>query len=101
MWGEGVETINGVKVGSRNPSVSQTVTIRKLEDLDMSYMLSYLNTFDGINIEFTAKYVTAKDIEADGPIPAAPVQTADHSELFKGDDLSNLPLEISCLFQEG
>ncbi len=60
-------------------------------------MLSY----DGMSISFKAKYVSAKDIEAEGPIPAAPVQKADHSDLFEGDDLSKLPLEIRCLFQEG
>jgi hypothetical protein len=97
MWGEGVETINGVKVSSRNPKTSQNMTVKRWEDLDMSYMVSY----NGMNISFKAKYVTSKDIEADGPIPAASVQKADHSELFKGDDLNNLPLEISCLFQEG
>jgi hypothetical protein len=97
MWGEGFETIKGVTMGSRNPRTSQNVTIKRWEDLDMSYMFSY----DGMNISFKAKYVTAKDIEAEGTIPAAPVQNADHSELFKGDGLSNLPLEISCLFQEG
>ena len=97
MWGEGYETINGVKTDSPRPKVSQNLTLKRWEDLDMSYMFSYA----GMNISFTAKYVTAKDIEADGHIPAAPVQKADHSELFKGDDLSNLQLEIRCLFQEG
>jgi hypothetical protein len=101
MWGEGVETIDGVTVYSRNPKSSQSLIIKRLEDLDMSYMLSYLNKFDGVNISFTAKYVTAKDIDADGSIPAAPVRKADRTELFKGDDLKNYPLEISCLFQEG
>jgi hypothetical protein len=105
MWGEGIETINGVTVSSRNPKTSQNLVIRQWEDLDMSYMLSYGGGFNpsggNMNISFTAKYVTAKDIQADGPIPAAPVEKADHSELFKGDGSSNLPLEISCLFQEG
>ncbi|MDB6024068.1 MAG: hypothetical protein JWM68_291 [Verrucomicrobiales bacterium] len=97
MWGEGVETINGVMVSSRNPKTSDGLTIKRWEDLDMSYMHSY----DGMNISFTVKYVTAKEIEAGGPIPAAPVKKADHSDLFKGDDLRKLPLEISCDFQEG
>jgi hypothetical protein len=101
MWAMGVETIDGVMVNSRNPNVTQSLTIKRLEDLDMSYMESYVNKYDGINISFTAKYVTAKDIDADGPIPAAPVRKADRSILFKGDDLKNYPLEISCLFQEG
>jgi len=97
MWAGGVETIKGVKIDSARPTVSQYLTIKRWEDLDMSYMLSYA----GMNISFTAKYVTAKDIEADGHIPAARVQKSDRSELFRGDDLSNLPLEIHCFFQEG
>ena len=100
MWGEGAEMIDGVTVSSRNPKSSQSLIIKRLEDLDMSYMLSYLNKFDGINISFTAKYVAAKDIDVDGPIPAAPVRKADRTALFKGDGLKNYPLEISCLFQE-
>lgn len=71
----------------------------------MSYMLSYSGGFNSsggnMNISFTAKYATAKDIQADRPIPAAPVEKADHSELFKRDDLNSFPLEIRCLFQEG
>jgi hypothetical protein len=96
MWGDGVETIKGVKLKSPRPTVSQNLTIRHWEDLDMSYMFSY----PGMNISFTAKYVAAKDIDADGPIPAAPVRKANRTELFKGDDLKQYPLEISCLFQE-
>src|SRR6266853_94413 len=79
MWGEGVETIKGVTMSSRNPKTSQNLTIKRWEDLDMNYMFSYA----GMNISFTAKYVTAKDIEAGGHIPAAGVQKADHSELFR------------------
>jgi hypothetical protein len=104
MWGEGVETLKGVTLSSRNPKTSQNLIIRKWEDLDMSYMLSYGGGFNAsggnMNISFTVKYVAAKDIQAEGPIPTAPVQKADHSELFKGDDLSHLPLEIRCGFQE-
>jgi hypothetical protein len=105
MWGEGVETLNGVTVSSRNPKTSQNLTITRWEDLDMSYTLSYGRSFNpsggNMNISFTAKYVTAKEIQADGPIPAAPVEKTDHSVLFKGDNSSGLPLELSCLFQEG
>jgi len=101
MWGECVETVNGVTVGSRNPKSSQNLIIKRLEDLDMSYLLSYVNKFDGLNIGFTAKYVSAKDIKAEGDIPAAPVRKADRTELFKGDDLKQYPLEVSCIFQEG
>lgn len=103
MLGEGVEKLNGVTMSSRNPKMSQSSIIRRWEDLDMSYMLTYGGNFtpSSMNISFTAKYVTAKDIQADGPIPAAPVEKSDRSQLFKGDDLSNLPLEIRCGFQEG
>jgi hypothetical protein len=105
MWGEGIETIKGITMNSRNPKTSQNLTIKRWEDLDMSYMLSYGGGFNppggSMKISFSAKYVTAKDVETDGPILAAPVQKADHSELFKGDDLSKLPIEIRCLFQEG
>ena len=97
MWGDGSETIKGVKIDSGRPKVSQNLIIKRWEDLDMSYLFSY----DGMNISFTAKYVTAKDIEALGHIPTARVQKADHSELFRGDDLSKLPLELRCHFQEG
>jgi hypothetical protein len=101
MWGEGVETVKGVNVQSRNPKVSQDLRIKNWEDIDMQYMLSYVNKSDGINISFKAKYVTAEDIKADGSVPTAPVQKADRSPLFKGDDLSNFPVEINCGFQEG
>jgi hypothetical protein len=101
MWGQGVETVNGVKVGSMAPGVEQSVKIRHLEDLDTNYMLPYTHEFHGMNVSFSAKYVPAKDIDADGVIPAAPVKKADQSELFKGDDSSKLPLELRCGFQEG
>ena len=96
MWSQGVETIDRVKVESMTPAVSQYVTIRRLEDIDMTYMRSY----DGLNVSFTAEYVPAKEIDANGPIPTAPVNKADQSELFKGDDSSKLPLKLRCLFQE-
>ena len=105
MWGEGVETMNGVAVSSGNTKTSQNLVIRQWEDLDMSYMFTYGGGFgpsaENMNISFKARYVTTKDVEADGPIPVAPVRKADGSELFKGDDLSHLPIECSCLFQEG
>jgi hypothetical protein len=100
MWGEGVETIKGVKVQSRNPKASQDLRIKNWEDLDMQYMLSYVNNSDGINVSFKAKYVMAEDMKAEGPIPTAPVQKADRSPLFRGDDLSNFPVEIHCGFQD-
>jgi hypothetical protein len=101
MWGQGVETINGVKVASMNPKTSQCMTIKRIEDLDMTYQVSYLNNFDGMNVSFKAKYMPAKEIDADGPIPNAPVKKTDQSELFKGDDPSKFPLELRCMFQEG
>lgn len=96
IWSQGVETIKGVRQNSPRPATSQNMTIKRWEDLEMSYMLSY----PGLNISFTAKYVAAGDIEADVTIPAAPVRKADRAVLFEGDDLSLFPLEISCLFQE-
>jgi hypothetical protein len=101
MWGEGVETINGFTASSRNPKTSQNITVNRLEDIDMAYLLSYLNNLDGINVSFTAKYVSSEDIKTEGNIPAAAVRKADGTELFKGDDLKNFPLEVSCIFQEG
>jgi len=101
MWGKGFETVKGVKVNSWNPSASQYLTIKKWEDLDMAYMLSYVNKYDGLNVSFKVKYMTAKDIQTGGPIPAAPVKKADRSDLFKGDDISNSSLQMSCGFLEG
>lgn len=100
MWGEGVETVNGVNVPSRDPKASQDLRIKNWEDLDMQYMLSYVGKLDGINVAFKAKYVTAEDMKAEEPVPMAPVQKADRSPLFKGDDLSSLPVKIRCGFQE-
>lgn len=96
MWAEGAETVKGIKINSARPTVSQYSIIKRWEDLDMSYMLSY----PGMNVSFKAKYVAAKNVETEGHIPAAPVRKADGTILFKGDDLSNLPLEVRCLFQE-
>ena len=101
MWGEGVETVDGVKVGSMNPKTSQYLSIKRLEDLDMTCQLSYLHEFDGINVLFSAKYVSAEDLKAAGDIPTAPVRKADRTELFKGDDSNQIPVAVSCIFQEG
>jgi hypothetical protein len=101
MWGRGVENIKGTKVSSWNPSTSQYLTIKRWEDLDMTYMLSYVSKYDGMNITFRAKYVAATDIDADADIPTAPVKRSDQTQLFKGDDSSKLPLELRCGFQEG
>jgi hypothetical protein len=101
MWGQGYEKIKGVTLASGNPGVTQSMTFKRLEDLDMSYQQSYVNQYDGVNVQFSAKYVPAKDIEADGPIPTAPVRKADRTILFKGDDMGNKPIQLQCLFQEG
>jgi hypothetical protein len=58
-------------------------------------------SYPGLNVSFAAKYVTAENIKTMRSVVAAPVKTADGPMLFKGDDMSGLPLEISCLFQEG
>lgn len=100
MWGAGFEIIKGVHLNSENPSVTECVTIKKLEDLDMSYNLSYVNMYDSVGISFGAKYMSDKEIQAAGFIPTAPVKKADHSDLFKGDISTNYPIMFQCAFQE-
>ena len=100
MWSSGFETIKEIQISSDNPSVSQYVTVKKLEDIDMSYMRSYVNIPDGLNISFGAKYMSAVDVQAEGYIPTASVKKTDHSNLFKGDVLTNCPITFSCAFQE-
>ncbi len=101
MWGEGVEMIDGVKLHSRNPKTSQCTKVKQWEDLDMTYVLSYVGKVHGMNITFKARYVTAKEIDSEGLIPALPVKKSDQSELFKGDDAGKCPLQLRCGFQEG
>ncbi len=101
MWSQGVDSIGGTKLNSAHQSCTQSMVISRLEDLDMSYQLSYVNKPVGLNVEITAKYVSAKDIPAEGTIPDAPVTKSDRSPLFKGNDLSHLPITIRCVFQEG
>jgi hypothetical protein len=96
MWGEGVEMVKGVPISSRTARASQNLTIKKWEDLEMNYMLSYDN---GLNVSFKAKHVTPEDIKGLGPIPTVPIKMADRTILFEGDDLKNSPVEISCGFQ--
>ena len=104
MWGKGVETVKGHRLDSSNPSVSQYVKIRDWEDLDMSYSFSYVNLYDGINVSLRARYVSATEVEFLKSIPLARVGKATRSQprpvLFKGDDQSELPLKMSCIFQE-
>jgi len=100
MWGEGVEKINGVPFQSRNPCVSQGMAVKNLEDLDMYYQLSYASHDDGLNIEFRARYMSAKEVQAQGNIPTAPVQKADRTMLFQGDTPTNCPIRFNCSFQE-
>lgn len=99
MWGKGFETVNGLKLNSWNPCVSQYLTIERWEDLDMKYSLSYNNQYDGLGISFQAKYVAAEDLKAEGPVPTAPVKRADQSVLFQGDDPSHFQLKINCAFK--
>ena len=100
MWGSGAEKINGVTISSQNPVITQILRVKSLEDLDMDYMLAYNGNNGGINISFKAMYVPAKDMEDQGNIPDAPVLKADHTGLFKGDDLIQYPLVVNCRFQE-
>ena len=101
MWGNGMETVAGTQVSSRGATSTQCQTIRRWEDLDMTYQLSYVQLYDGINVSFSARYVAAKDIDAEAPILAAPVKRADRTVLFPGDDQTDSHLNFSCLFQEG
>ena len=66
----------------------------------MQYMLSYVHGNDGINISFQARYETLAELTAGGTIPTAPMQKANRTPLFKGDEASGLPMEIHCGFQE-
>jgi len=100
IWGEGTETIQGIKV-STNPTASQWVVIKQWEDLDTVYTLSYVHNYDGMNITFKAKYEREPETQAPGAIPTVPVKKTDQSELFKGGDFSKLPLELKGGFQEG
>lgn len=86
--------------GSMNPTATQSVTIKNLEDLDMSYLASYVNMTNGVNESFDVKYMSADAIQHEGPIPTASVTRADRSELFKADRLTNCPEVLSGLFQE-
>jgi hypothetical protein len=99
MWGKGTEAIAGVKLNSANCNVSQNVTIRNWEDLDMNYMLSFFSKDKGLNVSFTAKYLTAQEMKTAGPIPTAPVETADHSIIFKSENPAQSPIQIECGFQ--
>jgi hypothetical protein len=101
MWGEGVETVKRAKIESLSHTATIDLKIKNWDDIDMRYLVSYLNGYDGINVSFTARYVSAEDHKTLDAIPAAPVQKADRSVLFKGDDLSRLHFETSCSFQEG
>ena len=66
----------------------------------MSYQQSYVNKYDGVNVQFSAKYVSAKDIDADGHIPTAPVRKVDRTLLFKADGSKDNPIQLNCIFQE-
>jgi hypothetical protein len=84
----------------RNPSATQSVTIKNLEDLDMSYQDSYVNIPKGVNDSFSVKFMSAEQIAHEGLIPMIPVKKADRSVLFPGDSLTNCPVVLSGLFQE-
>jgi hypothetical protein len=103
MWGAGSETVEGVKLDSPYPTASQYMKIKELQDLDMGYQLSFAarSGGSGMNVSFEVKYVSAQDAKTLEAIPVAPVQKTDRSMLFKGDDQRELPLAISCGFQEG
>jgi len=83
-----------------NPSVTQDVAFKGLEDLDMFYQDSYVNIGKGVNVSFSAKYMSAEEIQHAGTIPMFPVKKADRSELFAGDSSTNCPIVMSGGFQE-
>ncbi len=101
MWGSGVETIDGRKEVSRNPCATQSLVIRRWADLDMRYMLSYVNGYHGLNVSFQAKYLPSKRLRSLGPVPTALVNKADGSLLFKPGNSAHYPIELHCGFQEG
>lgn len=100
MWGKGEEMVNGVKINFGNPGVSQCVTVKRWEDIDMDYMISYIRDGEGVNVAFSAKFVAANDAGLLDSTPVARVLKADRSTLFEGADTTGLPLVIGCLFQE-
>jgi hypothetical protein len=99
MWSDGAESVGGVKLSSSNPACTQSMAINRLEDMDMSYQLSFEHKDDGLNVEFSAKYETARDISADGPIPDAPVRKAGAPDEVEFDTTNQVPF-LRCGFQE-
>jgi hypothetical protein len=83
-----------------NPKCQQEIVINKLEDLWMSYMLSFQNVPGGLNVSFTARFVSTKEMQSEKPMFIPPVKKADGSMLFIGDDQSKQPINLDCLFQE-
>lgn len=101
MWGRGLEVFNKSKQSSWNPTVTQSVTVKAIEDIDMAYMISYLSDNEGVNVTFRAHFVKGEDIGLEGEVPTATVLDFDQSLLQSGDDLTQSPVVISCGFQEG
>lgn len=99
MWSHGSEAVDGINLNSSNPACTQSMVIPRLEDMDMSYQLSFVNKYDGLNVGFSAKYVTDQDINAGGPIPDAPVRKVGEPADLNLDPSSQIPL-VSCCFQE-
>jgi hypothetical protein len=100
MWAQGSETVSNAVLHAGNPLVSQDLRIKTLEDLDMHYLLSFNNMPVGLNVGFTAKYVGAESLKSPETVPTPPVQKADGSVLFTGDNAAGLPIKIHCSFQE-
>lgn len=94
MWGSG--TAKSSVRGIGEPAVTQSVTIKNLEDLEMHYQVSD----GGANVTFSAQYMSAAQMQQSGPIPTMPVKKADRTELFKGDISTNWPAALSGGFQE-
>jgi hypothetical protein len=94
-----VEQLDGAKLNSSNPACTQSMVINRLEDMDMSYQLSFVNMYDGLNVQFSAKYETARDIDAGGAIPDAPIRKAGEPAKVITDVSKDFPV-LSCSFQE-
>jgi hypothetical protein len=91
--------VRALSVSSHNPSVSQYVTFKAWEDIDMVYQLSYLNKrADGLNVNFEVKYLPTSDSEV-SKASLAPVRKADASVLIPGDKLENKTFKFNCGFQ--
>jgi hypothetical protein len=100
MWGHGEENLSGTNVFFGYPGCSQDVVLKNLEDLDMSYMISYVKGYAGVNVSFTARYVKARDLPPTEHIPIPLVKRQDGSVIFPATESTNFVVQVRCLFQD-